>query len=218
MQFKKGADVVTADGEKVGDIDRVVIDPREQEVTHVVVREGFLFSEDKVVPVELVASATEDRVTLQDAVEDLDALPSFEEHHYIPLTGDERARSSVPEEEDYVPPLYWYPAYGAPMTYPTGHPTPTYATEVERNIPEDTVPLEEGAEVISVEGEHVGDVERVITDSRDKHVSHFLIAEGVLFKEKKLVPISWIDVVGENEVHLAVGSAFLENLPEYREE
>lgn len=37
MEFREGTDVVTAGGEKVGEIERVVIDPRTREVTHIVV-------------------------------------------------------------------------------------------------------------------------------------------------------------------------------------
>jgi sporulation protein YlmC with PRC-barrel domain len=34
MQFKENTSVFTAHGEQVGDIDRVVLDPRTKEVTH----------------------------------------------------------------------------------------------------------------------------------------------------------------------------------------
>lgn len=51
MQFKQGTHVYTIDGKDVGAIDRVVLDPKTDEVTHVVVRRGWLFSEDKVVPI-----------------------------------------------------------------------------------------------------------------------------------------------------------------------
>ncbi len=44
MQFKRGAEGFTADGRKVGGIDRVVIDPRTREVSHVVIRKGFLLA------------------------------------------------------------------------------------------------------------------------------------------------------------------------------
>lgn len=57
MQFKEGTDVFTIDGDKVGSIDRVVIDPRNNEVTHLVVRKGFFFPTDKVVPMDLVRTA-----------------------------------------------------------------------------------------------------------------------------------------------------------------
>lgn len=93
MQFTEGAKVFTADGERVGAIDRVVLKPDTKEVTHLVVQKGFLFTEDKVVPMSLVGPATEDRVTLREDAGDLQALPDFEESHHVPL---DRGRQSAP--------------------------------------------------------------------------------------------------------------------------
>jgi sporulation protein YlmC with PRC-barrel domain len=44
VELTKGTDIYTADGEKVGSIDRVVLDLETREVTHVVVQKGFLFT------------------------------------------------------------------------------------------------------------------------------------------------------------------------------
>jgi len=41
MQFNENAEVFTSTGEKVGRIDRVVIDPKSDELTHLVVKKGF---------------------------------------------------------------------------------------------------------------------------------------------------------------------------------
>ena len=70
-EFKERASVVTADEQQVCRVDRVVIGPKTKEVTHIVVRKGLIFTEDKVVPINLVASATEDRVTLREDAGDL---------------------------------------------------------------------------------------------------------------------------------------------------
>jgi uncharacterized protein YrrD len=214
MRFSKDANVFTADGEKVGEVERVVINPRINEVTHIVVRQGFLFTEDKVVPVDLIASATDERVALREDAGDLDAVPNFEEEHYIPLDEMEKRRTETPA---YFPsPVYWYPPY---YTHPYGPPGPLLmrpvVKETEQNIPEGTVALEEGARVLTADGEHVGDVEQVLTEPQADRVTHFVIAEGLLFKDRKLVPYHWVTWIGEQEVHLAVGSSFLESLPEY---
>jgi hypothetical protein len=75
----------------------------------VVVRKGWLFIEDKVVPTPLIDMAIADRVQLRAGVQNLDDLPPFEETYYVPsgeTTGD-----TYPER--YAPPLYWYPPVGA---------------------------------------------------------------------------------------------------------
>jgi len=215
MQFKEGAKVFKADGERVGTIDRVVIEPDTKEVTHLVVQKGFLFTEDKVVPMSLVGPATEDRVTLREDAGDLEKLPDFKETHYV-WVGDGEA---YPEQAGYASPLYWYPPSGIVWWYPSylslGYPKPPYVPRTERNIPEGTVALEEGAEVISRDGEHVGDVERIFTEPQENRVTHILISEGLLLKTRKLIPSRWIARVYEDQVNLRVGSRLLEGLEEY---
>jgi sporulation protein YlmC with PRC-barrel domain len=41
MIFKYGSDVITVNGEKVGEVKEVVIDPRTEDVTHVIIEKGF---------------------------------------------------------------------------------------------------------------------------------------------------------------------------------
>ncbi len=224
MQFKQGADVFTADGQKVGEIERVVIDPKTDEVTHVVVEKGFLLPVDKVVPISLIGPASEDRVTLRENAGDLEALPDFEEKHYVWMD-DANLRKTT--EQKYSRPLYWYPPVrttwwrsGGYLGYPGpfGYTVPPYVVQTERNIPRGTVALKEGAKVISKDGEHMGDIDAVLTDPEEDRATHLVISQGLLLKERKLVPTSWIAQVMSDEVHLAVESRLIERLQEYEAE
>lgn len=220
MQFKENAEVLDENGDKVGTIDRVVIDPKTKEVTHVVVRKGFLFTEDKVVPVDWFDLTTENKVILNVPEEDVDTLPPFEEKHYIPWHEvDERPIYPA----GYAPPYYWYPRAGVNWW---GHPgyrayfgltEPPYTTTVERQIPEGTVPLKEGAEVISADNEHVGDVERVFADPDSGRATYFVISQGLIFKDRKLVPTTWVETMSENRVYVGVDSEFLDSLGSYED-
>jgi uncharacterized protein YrrD len=215
MQFKEGAEVVTADGERVGTIDRVILEPDTREVTHVVVQKGFLFTEDKVVPMSLIGPATEDRVTLREDAGDLEKLPDYQESHYVAV---DRGPQPVPGAVHWARPLYLYPPLGTSWT--TGafgvHAMPQYVAKTEKHIPEGTVALEEGAKVISSDDKHMGVIERIFTDPQEDRATHLFISEGLILKEKKLIPTGWMTNVLEDEVHLAVDSDFVANLPEYQ--
>jgi uncharacterized protein YrrD len=63
----------------------------------------------------------------------------------------------------------------------------------------------------------VGDVEEVLTDPETNRVTHFVVAEGLLLKERKLVPANWVDSILESEVLLTVPAGVVKDLPEYRE-
>ena len=80
MQFRNNTAVFTSDDREVGKIDRVVLDPRTKEVTHVVIRKGLLSTEDKVVPIDQIAEAGEKQVVLRQDI-NFETLPDFEENH-----------------------------------------------------------------------------------------------------------------------------------------
>jgi uncharacterized protein YrrD len=214
MQFKEGARVFTAEGKRVGTINRVVLEPDTKQVTHLVVEKGFLFKEDKVVAMSLVGPATEDRVTLRVDMGELDSLPNFEESYYVPLD-----RNSAPASgpAHWARPLYLYPPVGAWRTTvaSAAFSTPRAVAKTEQNIPERTVALEEGAKVLSSDGEHVGDVECIFTDPVKDWATHLLVSEGVLLKDRKLIPTTWVGNILEDEVHLTVDSELVGSLPEY---
>src|SRR5437868_11855696 len=105
MQFNQGTPVVTADGQEIGHVDRVVVEPDDQEVTDIVVRKGMLLPEDKVIPIELIKSATADQVTLILDADHAKSLLPFEELHY--LASDEEYMSA--SQNEVSTPLYWYP-------------------------------------------------------------------------------------------------------------
>lgn len=208
MLFKKGVEVFSSDDEKIGTLDRVVMDPKTKEVTHIIVREGFLFTEDKVVPMDLIGSVTDDRIALQGSKEHLDELPEYEETHYVPRTA---------AVDDDMSTLYWNPpvdawgGYGRYAFYPQSQ----YLRRTEKNIPEGMVALAEGAKVLSEDGKHVGNIETLVTDPKEDRVTHLVISSGLLLKERKIIPAYWLSSVNDDEVHLSVESRLLDRLPEY---
>ncbi|HET6594681.1 MAG TPA: PRC-barrel domain-containing protein [Anaerolineales bacterium] len=220
MELTEGTSVFTPGGEEVGKVNRFVVNPVTNEVTHLVIQKGWLLPEDKVVPFEMVSSANDDRVVLSENVGDFDELPPFEETYYVRATEDgpgDLTRTDDPVFH-YAPAYYWYPARinpgfqgpgMAPYVLPVG--------EKQRNIPEDTVPLREGTNVISSDGDHVGDVERLFLEGDSNKVTHFVISQGVLFKDRKLIPTHWVKSVDEDKVQLVVTSQVLERLPSYEE-
>jgi uncharacterized protein YrrD len=219
-ELKVGTSVFTSDGDEIGAINRFILDPETNEVTHIVIQKGGLFSEDKVVPFDKVRSGPEEGLVLDEEIQDYEQLPPFEETHYVEV-GDRDREPGKPEDyPTYVhgPAYYWYPPYGY-LGYPAyglglyGWPMAL----TQRNIPADTVPLKEGTDVISSDGEHVGDVERLLIDDDSKRVTHFVISQGLFFKEHKLVPANWVRTVKEDKVELNVSSQLLEGLPGFED-
>ncbi len=213
MQIKQGAKVVTSDHKDVGRVDRVVIDPSTREITHLVVRQGWLFTEDKVLPIEWVSDSVDDTLRLSALEADLQGLRVFEEDRFVSVEdGDETGKS---RDSAFARPYFYYP-YGLGMggaTYPFDE--PGLMVERDRNIPSRTVALKEGANVIAADGEHVGDVERIVSQGKSDVATYVVISKGLLFKERKVVPNSWIKDVQEDKIHLLVDSEVVARLRDY---
>jgi uncharacterized protein YrrD len=201
MLLKQGAKVVTASGTVLGTVEYVIIDPRTKAMTHIVIRKGQMFAQDKVIAFSLIDSTTEDRITLRAKAGDLEALPSFEVNHYVPLTPDE---IGIDTSTGLAHPLFGYP----PIVWNS------YST---RNIPNNSVALRKGARVISSDDKYMGDVEQVFTDPNSPQATHFVISKGLLLKERKLIPTTWVTDLAEDEVQLAVTGSLLERLRPYEE-
>jgi uncharacterized protein YrrD len=219
MEFKHGVNVFTVEDDKVGSIEQVVVDPRTKEITHVIVRQGVLFTEDKVLPIEMIAAATEERVTLKAEVEDWETIPKFEETHYVRAVAAVGSPVASPGlQVSAAWPLYYLPA-NEPGKELLPHwnetPNPGYASQTSRNVPEDAVVLEKNATVISADDEHVGDVAEVFSNQETDRITHLVISRGLLFKEERLIPVSWIDKVEEEKIYLAVESSVLDRLHPY---
>jgi uncharacterized protein YrrD len=224
VELKEGMNVETADGRELGKINRFILNPETNEVTHIVVEKGWLLGEDKVVPFDKVRSTDEDKVVLSQEIEDFDDLPPFEENYYVRADDRDLESMSTNRAADrpgypIAPTYYWYPPYGS-FGYPA-YGLAAYSwprTETVQNIPEDTVPLKEGTNVMSSDDKHVGDIERLFLETGSNKATHVLISEGIFFKDRRLIPASWIRSATEESVQLNVPSELLEGLPSYKED
>lgn len=216
MKLTKGAEVYNTQGDKLGTLQRVIIDPESKSITHIVVEKGWLFTTNKVISLSELDSEREDRLVVTKSESKEDDFPAFEEAHFVNLDENDHPQSDVDG-------AYWYPPanlawWRTGATY-TGYypPMPAFVMRTTQNIPEGTIALEEGAKVTSKDEKHVGNIEQVIVEPQDGRATHFVV-HGGLFSDRKLIPVLWISSISENEVRLAVSSGLLERLPEYKAE
>ena len=216
MELQKDALIVTHDGKEVGHLDRVAINPRSKEVTHLVVRKGLLFPVDKVIEMMYVDQATPERITLRPEVGDPEYLPPFQVKYYV--------GTNAPVAKDgglgrlFAPRGYWtapggqlggiggVPVRGIPDS-PTPLPKlPPAGTELEQgtNVPDTTVALKEGARVLAEDGTAVGSIVRIVAEPETGRATHFVLARGAAANDHITVPAEWLGEVQEKEVRLLV--------------
>ena len=220
FNYQSGTTVLNTNGNTVGEVVRVVMNPHTHKVSHLVIRKGFLFTEDKVLSIDMVDKTDNGKLVLAEDNLDVEALPPFKEEHFVPAGEIDNEDAVDFSQKTIVPSLYLYPPVDGGMMVPMdyGLNLPQMVRYEEYNVPSNTIALKPNANVITADGKHVGQVEEIMVDDDSKLASHFVISRGMFFKHHKLIPTIWIDSIMENNVHLTMKADFLKTLPEYKGE
>lgn len=215
MKLTKDAGVFSSAGEKIGTLDRVVLDPETMDVTHLVIKEGVLFTTDNLVPIEYLDRQEGGRITLNKTADELGDLPPYDESAYVGYDRRDYAEEADVEAADAV---FWYPPIHTAWWSIGGgvlvSPKPRFVKKAD-TLPQDVVALEEGAEVIAGDGNEIGAVEQVIVEPEEHRATHIVVGRGLITKEYKALPTSWIRDVTEEKVYLTIHTDFFERLPEH---
>ncbi|MEX1295726.1 MAG: PRC-barrel domain-containing protein [Candidatus Limnocylindrales bacterium] len=202
LEVTKNTDVYTADDRHVGSVDRIVLDPVTQQLTHVVVRKGIFFPEDKLIHFEDISTATPERINLRQGV-DAAQLDPFVEHHFV--TVDE---TDLPEGDLVYDPGFVSAWYGPIGVAPPMHRDALLSVS-ERNIPDRLLALEAGSPVLSSDHEVVGHLERVLATD-DGRPTHLVIEDDGLSLDRRAMPIGWVGEITEEGIALGVTAHMVE--------
>jgi sporulation protein YlmC with PRC-barrel domain len=203
--FTIGAEAKCSDG-ACGEVTRVVVDPVARVVTHLVVEPKGRQGLSRLVPLHLVGDASAGEIQLGCTMAEFDELDFAEETQFVPGTRGYAAYG--PEQV-----LAWpYSSLGGGMGV-GGDMVPG----VSETITYDMVPL---GEVAVRRGEHVhatdgaiGQVEGLVIDPRNHHVTHVLLQEGHLWGRKEVaIPISAVASVDDG-IRLSITKHEVQELP-----
>jgi sporulation protein YlmC with PRC-barrel domain len=193
MRIDLNAKVRTKDGHDAGNIHRVLVDPKTERVTGLVVSTARLLGRDVIVSEETILSAEQDGevITLGLTKQELDSQPTFEESEYAPAPAGWSAQAvgySIP------PTAYLWPA-----------------TSGDVPIEGDARPaLKKGNTVKDRDGDPVGTVEEIRVDEKTGDVQSFIVRAGAglerLFGGGQIAEIDRANIlrITEGEVRLLV--------------
>jgi len=197
-QIELGARVRAEDGE-VGTVEKIVVDPEEHEPGYLVVKRGRVRPRKIVVPVGLVTNASPEEVTLATTRQALESFPDYE---------------VTVRKGEYRKPI----PVGGPR--PVGIYTPPtnagYMVLRQRSVPEASVGVEQGMDVLDVAGLKVGQVHGLIADPESRQASHLVLRQPhPLMPRDRLVPADLVADVREGEVHLRITAEHVSGLGSY---
>jgi sporulation protein YlmC with PRC-barrel domain len=216
MRLDLDAKVRARDGEDIGSVDRAVVDPRTNEVTHIVVRTGTIFGRDIMVPREDLerGSLDGDSIQLDLTKDELKELPDFAMEQY-----------AAPPPAWVAPAGYGFPSTGYawpiavdPMTGPMPMALPEEELDtLDTNVEEpDQVTLTKGALVLDRHSDDIGVVDDLRFDADTGRLQGFVLRVGgalrTLFGGGDTVEVSQhqIEQVGESVVRLRLAKEEVE--------
>lgn len=212
--LRHGAPVFTADGRQVGDLYAIVVDPRDNEVTHIVVNTGPHFPEPGFgapelveVPVDQMEGAEERGVFLKLDREAFRRLPGYADRDYVPAPAPAEGETGGGGPAR----LLWNvgAAIARSLASIGGIAVPQESfrrARFERHILND-------APVWRVQPHsHIGDVERVLVDEDTDEIRALVIRRGVLFPHEVILPIDYVTEIQDGVIHADISDSDLERL------
>jgi sporulation protein YlmC with PRC-barrel domain len=213
-----GAEVFSSGGDKLGELQRLVLRRSDLSLTHVVVDVGFLRSGhslwqgglgleyDRVVPVEAVASVTDERVDLGLTAGQFKDAPEYTQERY------EGQVDLSPGEYDITDFAQQSQAIAGLVASTPG----AYVSE-RLNKPLDSVDVREGLQVWrNRPHQKLGEVERGLFDSSTGQLQALVVRRGFLLTRDVILPSRYItEVIDDVSVRVEIADRDLEKLKGY---
>jgi sporulation protein YlmC with PRC-barrel domain len=175
----------------------VLMNPTEDIVTHIVVKESANSHAERLVPIEMVDASLADNIHLKLDTAKLQSLP--------PLFDVEYVQTTVPHFKEL-----------SDMTFmkPVAVPEKKFIEEKIYHIPLNELPITRGTRVYSVDGFFIGTVDEFLADTNGGHVTHLVLREGNIFGKKDVfIPVTEIETIKESDIHLKLHKKNIEQLP-----
>ncbi len=211
MQIRIGARVQTRDGQEVGTIDRLILDPATNAVKAAVIRRGVLLPRDVAIPVTAVETGPAGDLRLAYTADQLDGLPDFVESDYTatPPVGSVAPIGAAPAG------LLWPTGYGVLATGPLSSTALVLEDEAEEMVTPTQQDLanaliDEGSDIVSRDGKVVGQLASLAFDPASGHLTRFVIRRGLVFARTMELPAALIARSDDRALSLRVDATTID--------
>ncbi len=193
MDIPVNAEVSCLDG-PCGRTTNLILNPTTEEITHVVVWNGSFPGTEYLVSIDHILDSTPKRITLNSSCEELSKMPIF--------------------NQVMSPPSNFAGLISNPyMMWPYFAPEAAYIPIENKHIPTNELAIRGGAGIEATDG-HVGRVDEFLVNPGNDHITHLVLHEGHLWRQKKIaIPISQVDRIEENTVWLKLDKKSIWALP-----
>ena len=229
--IRRGLPVYTADGDRVGTVDHLLVDPARHRVTHLVIHRGRWFSqgEDYIVSLDDVTTASESGIRLRRRRDELSQLA-----RYRPTAGDREIQTQVVRSLETQP-----ETRGRGLGVEVERGLVRLLGEVSEAVAQAAAQLARwirgvigvedrttrpgapgfriGAPVFARDG-RTGHLNKVVIDPHTRRVTHLVIQRGFLLAEDRVVPVELVERATPEGIFLHLTSREVGRQPPYQEE
>lgn len=204
MDIKVGAKVMGAQGQ-LGEVSRVIYDEHTHTMDELVVKHGFLFHGERVVPLRHVMRAEGDVVYLDLDEQGFEAMDVYAPYPDRP----EAAGAGMPTYNEQT-------VQAATLTMGTGstlYPRTAQPSE-GREVPDDQqLPtIARGMPIFDVNGQKVGEVGDFSIDAQTEMLTRLTLRNGVIFRTTLDLPVDWVQEIAVKGIMLRVPKEQLQTL------
>jgi sporulation protein YlmC with PRC-barrel domain len=190
MPFRIGADASCTDG-ACGQVSRIIVNPVTREVTHLAVDPKYRRSQGRLVPVDLVDTAT-GPIRLRCTLAEFQTLrPAEEGGGGVPDLDATGQLGNPPNQVRWV-------------LGPVHDPGDAGQGVTVDYVPSGEVDIRRELTVCATDGE-IGQVQGLIVEPGGHHVTHVLLQEGHIWGRKEVaIPIGAVTKIGTLLIHLSL--------------
>jgi hypothetical protein len=204
MEIPLNAQVECSDG-VCGRSMFVLINPVNEQVTHLVVREDAFPNKEYLVPVEMVSGTIVDTIRLHCSKAEMEKMDPFIKTTYIEekVSGSNLGFGG----EMYGMGVYYYMPYITPVTVkvPVEH----------KQIPLGELAVRRGTRVEATDG-YIGHIDEFVVNPENCFITHLVLREGHLWGSKDvIIPVSAMGETREDTVFLKLSKQQIEALPTF---
>ena len=196
MRLELGASV-RCEGDVLGELADVVIDPTTKRVTHLVVQPHHDIAPATLVPIEFAQEADGRAISLRCTVDEVRQFTPVHEFAYLRLG---EFPVDDPDWDVGVQELLAMPYYEPgldPVSYGTD------AGVIYDRVPKGEVEVRRASAVTSADGHHVGHVDGFVVDGA--HITHLVLERGHLWGRREVtIPIGAVEKVETDAVTLSL--------------
>jgi len=212
MDVRIGSRVFGSDGE-LGEVHRVIVDARTNNVTDVVVKHGALFGQERMVPLSCVDRVDDDgNIHMKLDGKGFEEMQQFASDHY-----------SAPDPDYSGPPgfdrglllldsmwLTYAGGGGGGVGKPLGFPGGEQISPSDMQRPS----VSPGTPILDVNGEKVGEVHEFAWEADGGAPTRLVMQKGLIFHSETELPVSWVEQLSDEGVILSVPRSQVESLRE----